>query len=189
MPVKRVPDFITYAKEHPGKLSMASGGNGVMTHVCGELFKMMAGVNMVHVPYRGGGPALIDLLAGQVQVMFDVTASSIEHIRSGKLRALAVTTAMRSEALPDIPSMADFVPGYEASTWAGIGMPKQAPTEIIEKLNTEIRMALANSKFRSRLADLGANALTGSPTEFGKFIANETEKWAKVVKFAGIKPG
>jgi tripartite-type tricarboxylate transporter receptor subunit TctC len=187
VPVKSVPEFITYAKANPGKLSMASGGNGVSTHVSGELFKMMAGVNMVHVPYRGGGPALIDLLAGQVQVMFDVTASSVEYIRTGRLRALAVTTATRSEALPDIPTVGDFVPGYEASTWVGIGLPKNTPAEIIATLNKEINAGLADPKFKARLADLGATVLPGSPAEFSKLIAEETEKWGKVVKFSGAK--
>jgi tripartite-type tricarboxylate transporter receptor subunit TctC len=153
----------------------------------GELFKMMAGVNMVHVPYRGGGPAVTDLLGGQVQVMFVPPPTSIEHIRSGKLRALAVTTATRSEALPDIPTVAEFVPGYEASNWYGVGAPKGTPAEIIDKLNKEINACLADPKLRARLADLGGTALAGSPADFGKLIADETEKWGKVVKFVGIK--
>ena len=157
-------------------------------HVAGELFKMMAGVDMVHVPYRGGGPALTDLLGGQVQVMFAVPASSIEHIRAGKLRALAVTTATRSEALPDIPTVGDFVPGYEASAWFGIGAPKNTPAEIVDKLNKEINAALADPKIKARLADLGGTVLAGSPADFGKLIADETEKWGKVIRAANIKP-
>jgi tripartite-type tricarboxylate transporter receptor subunit TctC len=188
LPAKTVPEFIAYAKANPGKLSMASGGNGTPSHVAGELFKMMTGTNMVHVPYRGLSPALTDLLGGQVQVAFGGLPSSIEHIRTGKLRALAVTTATRSEALPDIPTLGDFVPGYEASMWYGIGAPRNTPAEIVDKLNKEINAALADPKMNARLADLGGVALPGSPAEFGKLIADETEKWAKVIKFAGIKP-
>ena len=154
----------------------------------GELFKMMAGVNMVHVPYRGGGPALTDLISGQVQVMFSNTVSSIEHIRAGRLRALAVTTATRSDALPDVPTVGEFVQGYEASAWWGFGAPKNTPIEIVVKLNREINAGLADPKMKARLADLGGTVLPGSPAEFGKLIADETEKWAKVIKFAGIKP-
>ena len=154
----------------------------------GELFKMMTGVNMVHVPYRGAGPALTDLLGGQVQVMFGTMSSSVEYIRAGKLRALAVTAATRSEALPDIPTVSDFVPGYEASAWFGVGAPKDTPAEIVEKLNKEINAALADPKMKARLADLGGTVLAGSPADFGKLIADETEKWGKVVKFAGMKP-
>ena len=187
VPAKTVPEFIAYAKANPGKLSMASAGNGTSSHVSGELFKMMAGVNMVHVPYRGGAPALTDLLAGQVQVFFGPAPASIEYIRAGKLRALAVTTATRSEVLPDIPTVGDFVPGYEASVWYGIGAPKNTPAEIVDKLNKEINAALADPKMKARLADLGATVLPGSPSEFGKLIVDETEKWAKVIEFAGIK--
>jgi len=186
-PPKTVPEFITYAKANPGKINMASSGNGTGVHVSGELFKMMTGVNMVHVPYRGAAPALTDLLGGQVQVMFGTISSSIEHIRAGKLRALAVTTKTHSEALPDIPTVGDFVTGYQASFWAGIGVPKNTPTEIIDKLNGEINAAFADPKMKVRLADVGGTVLPGSPADFGKLIAEETEKWAKVIKFAGIK--
>jgi tripartite-type tricarboxylate transporter receptor subunit TctC len=185
---RTVPEFIAYAKANPGKLNMASAGNGTTPHVAGELFKMMADVNLVHVPYRGGGPALTDLLGGQVQVYFGPIPPSIEHIRSGKLRALAVTSARRSQALPDIAAMSDFVPGYEASQWYGIGVPKNTPSEIIDKLNKEINASLADPIMKARLPDLGATALAGSPADFGKLIADETEKWGKVVKFAGITP-
>jgi tripartite-type tricarboxylate transporter receptor subunit TctC len=188
VPAKSVPEFIAYAKANPGKLTMASGGIGSGTHLPGELFKMMAGVNMVHVPYRGGGPALTDLLGGQVQVMFPSTVSSIEYIRAGRLRALAVTTATRSDALPDVPTVDEFVPGYEASAWFGVGAPKATPAEIVEKLNKEINASLADPKMKARLADVGGTALSGSPADFGKLIADETEKWAKVIKSAGIKP-
>jgi len=181
-----VPEFIAYAKANPRKVNMASSGIGLAPHVSGELFKMMAGIDMVHVPYRGGGPALTDLIAGQVQVYFPTTVASIEYIRAGKLRALAVTAAARSEALPDIPTMAEFVPGYEVSTWYGIGAPKATPAEIVEKLNKEINAVLAEPKMKARLPDLGGDALALSPAEFGKLIAEETEKWAKVVKFAGL---
>jgi tripartite-type tricarboxylate transporter receptor subunit TctC len=187
VPAKSVPEFIAYAKANPGKVYLASAGNGTATHVFGELFKMMAGVDMVHVPYRGGGPALNDLIGGQVQVMFPATVVSIEYIRAGRLRALAVTTAMRSEALPDFPTVGEFVAGYEASAWFGIGAPKNTPTEIVDKLNKEVNAALADPNMKARLADLGGTALAGSPADFAKLIADETEKWAKVVKFAGIK--
>jgi tripartite-type tricarboxylate transporter receptor subunit TctC len=187
VPAKTVPEFIAYAKANPRKLNMASPGNGTPNHVSGELFKMMAGVDMVHVPYRSGGPALTDLIAGQVQVMFPATVSSIEYIRDGRLRALAVTTATRSELLPDIPTMGEFVPGYEASGWFGVGAPKATPAEIVEKLNKEINAGLADPKIKARLADLGGAVLALSPAGFEKLIADETEKWAKVVKFAGIK--
>jgi tripartite-type tricarboxylate transporter receptor subunit TctC len=187
VPAKSVPEFIAYAKANPRKLNMASAGNGTASHVAGELFKMMAGVDMVHLPYRGGGPALNDLLGGQVQVMFPTTVSSIGYIRSGRLRALAVTAATRSEALPDIPTVGEFVPGYEASNWFGVGAPKATPAEIIEKLNKEINAGLADRKLNARLADLGGDVLALSPADFGKFIADETEKWAKVIKFAGVK--
>jgi tripartite-type tricarboxylate transporter receptor subunit TctC len=188
MPAKTVPEFITYAKANPGKLNMASPGNGTSPHVVGELFKMMTGVNMVHVPYRGGGPALTDMLGGQVQVYFPGTVSSIEYIRAGRLRALAVTTATRSDALPDVPTVGEFVPGYEASGWFGLGAPKATPAEIVEKLNKEINAGLADPKIKARLADLGGTVLPGSPSDFGKFIAEEIEKWAKVVKFSGARP-
>jgi tripartite-type tricarboxylate transporter receptor subunit TctC len=188
-PAKTVPEFIAYAKANPGKLNMASGGNGTSDHVCGELFKMMAGVNMTLVPYRGGAPALIDLLAGQVHVLFDAIPASIEYIKTGKLRALAVTTTTRSDVLPDIPTVGEFVPGFEASTWFGVAAPKNTPPEIIDKLNVAINSAIADPKLKARFADLGGAVLAGSPADFGKFIADETGKWAKVIKFAGIKPG
>jgi tripartite-type tricarboxylate transporter receptor subunit TctC len=187
VPAKTVPGFIAYAKANAGKLNMASGGIGSLGHVSGELFKMMAGINIGHVPYRGGGPALTDLLAGQVQVYFSPLPAAIEHIRAGKLRALAVTTATRSEALPDIPTVAEFVPDYEASVRIGVGAPKATPAEIVEKINREINAGLADPRMKARLADLGGTVLPGSPSDFGKFLADETEKWGRVVKFAGIK--
>jgi len=187
-PAKTVPDFIAYAKANSGTINMASSGNGTSPHVTGELFKMMTGLKMTHVPYRGGAPAVTDLLGGQVQVMFGSMSSSIEYVRTGKLRALAVTTVTRSPALPDIPTVAEFIPGFEASVWSGVGAPKNAPVEIVGKLNTEINAALADPKMKARLADLGDTVLPGSPADFGKLIADETEKWAKVIKFAGIKP-
>jgi tripartite-type tricarboxylate transporter receptor subunit TctC len=189
VPAKTVPEFIAYARANPGKLNMGSGGIGAAQHVAGELFKMMTGVNMVHVPYRGGAPAVADLLGGQLQVMFDVMLESIEYVRAGKLRALAVTTAPPSATLPDLPTVSEFVPGYEASQWYGIGAPKNTPAEIVEKLNKEINAALADPKMKARFADLGGTVLPGSPADFGKLIADETEKWGKVVKFAGIRPG
>src|SRR5215470_13911574 len=188
VPVKTVPEFITHAKDNPGKINMASAGIGSGNHIAGELFKMMTGVNLAHVPYRGAGPALVDLLGGQVQVMFATMSSSIEYVRAGKLRALAVTTTTRSPVLPDIPTVAEFVPGYEFSFWTGIGAPRNTPAEIVDKLNTEINAALADPKLRARLADLGGTPLPGSPAQFGKLIVDETEKWGKVIKFAGIKP-
>jgi tripartite-type tricarboxylate transporter receptor subunit TctC len=188
VPVKTVPEFIAYAKANPGKLNMASAGNGTPQHVSGELFKMMAGVNMTHVPYRGSAPALTDLLGGQVQVVFDTTLASIEYIRAGRLRPLAVSTATRLEALPEIPTVSDFLPGYEASGWYGVGAPKNTPTEIVDKLNKEINAALANPKMKAQLADLGGIVLALSPAEFGKLIAEETEKWGKVIRAANIKP-
>ena len=187
VPAKTVPEFIAYAKANPGKLNMASFGNGNISHVCGELFKMMTGVDMLHVPYRGAGPALADLLGGQVQVCFGGVISAIEYIRAGRLRALAVTTASRLEALQDIPSLSEFLPGYEATDWKGIGMPRNTPPEIIDKLNKEINAGLADPKLKARFAELGSPVLPGSPTDFGKLIIQDTEKWAKVVKFAGIK--
>jgi tripartite-type tricarboxylate transporter receptor subunit TctC len=186
-PAKSVPEFVAYAKANPGKINMASAGIGNETHVYGELFKEMAGVNLVHVPYRGGAPALTDLLGGQVQVYFGALASSIEYIKAGKLRALAVTTATRSEALPDIPTVGEFVPGYEASQWYGLGAPKNTPAEIVEKLNREINAALADPKIKARLADLGGTPFPGSSADFGRFITAETEKWGKVIRAANIK--
>jgi tripartite-type tricarboxylate transporter receptor subunit TctC len=187
-PAKTVPEFIAYAKANPGKMNMASGGNGTTSHMSGELFKMMTGVNMVHVPSRGGeAPALSDLLGGQVQVFFGTPLASIEYIRAGKLRALAVTTATRSQVLPDIPTVSDFAPGYEVSQWVGVGAPKNTPAEIIDKLNREINAALADPKLKARLADLGGTVLPGSPTDFSKLIAEETEKWGKVVRAANVK--
>jgi tripartite-type tricarboxylate transporter receptor subunit TctC len=188
VPAKTVPEFILYANANSGKISMASVGIGSGAHMAGELFKMMAGVNMVHVPYRGGGPALTDLLGGMVQVMFVTTVSSIEHINTGRLRALAVTTMSRAEALPDLPTMDSFLPGYEASALYGIGAPKNTPVEVIDKLNKEINAGLADPKLKARLADVGGTPLVGSAADFGRLIADETEKWGKVVKFTGIKP-
>jgi tripartite-type tricarboxylate transporter receptor subunit TctC len=188
VPAKTVPEFIDYAKANPGKINMASGGIGSAPHIYGELFKTMTGFDLVQVHYRGTGPAFVDLLAGQVQIMFVNTAASIEYIRAGRLRALAVTTATRSEALPDIPTVSEFVPGYEASGWQGIGAPRNTPTEVIDKLNREINTALADLKIKEQLADLGAIVFANTPADFGKLIAEETEKWGKVIKFAGIKP-
>ena len=187
VPAKTVPEFIDYAKANPGKINMASGGIGSAPHIYGELFKTMTGVDLVQVHYRGAGPALVDLLAGQVQIIFVNTAASIEYIRAGRLRALAVTTETRSEALPDVPTVGEFLPGYEASGWNGVGVPKGTPAEIIDELNREINTALADPKIKARLADLGAIVFANTPAEFGKFIADETEKWGKVVKFANIK--
>jgi tripartite-type tricarboxylate transporter receptor subunit TctC len=188
VPAKTVPEFITYAKANPGKINMASSGNGSSPHVAGELFKMMTGVDMVHVPYRGNAPALTDLLGGQVQVYFVTTPASIEFIRAGTLRPLAVTTTMRSDALPGIPTVGDFVPGYESSAWYGVGVPKNTPAEIVATLNREINAGLADPKIEARFADLGGTVLPGSPGDFGKLIAEETEKWAKVIRAAHIKP-
>jgi tripartite-type tricarboxylate transporter receptor subunit TctC len=187
VPARTVPEFIAYAKANPGKLTMASSGIGTPSHVFGELFKFMTGVNLVHVPYRGAAPALADLLAGQVQVFFDPMPNPIEYIKAGKVRPLAITTATRSEALPDVPTVSEFVPGYEGSFWFGVGAPKSTPAEIVDKLNKEVNAALDDPKMKARLADLGGVALPQSPAEFGKLIADETEKWAKVIKFAGIK--
>jgi tripartite-type tricarboxylate transporter receptor subunit TctC len=186
-PAKTVPEFIAYAKANPGKINMASAGNGAPSHVFGELFKRMAGIDIVHVPYRGAAPALTDLLGGQVQVIFDAMPSSIGYIRAGKLRALAVTTATRSPVLPDVPTVSDFVRGYEASTWFGIGAPKNTSPEIVNRLNVEINAGLADPTFKARLADLGGTMLPGSPADFGKLIADETEKWGKVIRAAHIK--
>ena len=187
VPAKTVPEFIAYAKANPGKLNMASAGTGGGTHLAGELFKTMAGVNLVHVPYRGNGPALVALLGGQAEVLFPSFPSSIEYIRTGKMRGLAVTSAMRSDAMPELPTVGEFVPGYEISAWYGAGAPKGTPTEVIDKLNREINEILADPTAKARLADLGGTVLAGSPADFGKFIAEETEKWAKVVRFSGAK--
>jgi len=182
-----VPEFIAYAKASPGKISLASAGIGSGPHVAGELFKMMTGADMVHVPYRGGGPALTDLLGGQVQVYFPTTVSSIGYIRAGRLRALAVTTATRSDALPDIPTVGEFLPGYEASFWYGVGVPKNTSAEIVDKLNEAINAGLADPTIKARLADLGGVPMPMSPAEFGKFIAEETEKWGNVIRALNIK--
>ena len=187
VPAKTVPEFIAYAKANPGKINMASGGNGSTLHVAGELFKMMAGVDMVHVPYRGEALALPDLISGQVQLLFGVMPASLGYIRAGKLRALAVTTAKRQEALPDVPTVGEFLPSFEARGWYGIVAPKATPTEIVEKLNKEINAALTDPNMKKRLTDLGAAVFAGSSADFGKFIADEIEKWRKVVRFAGIK--
>jgi tripartite-type tricarboxylate transporter receptor subunit TctC len=186
-PARSVPELIAQARANSGKISMASGGVGSPQHVYGELFKMMTGVDMLHVPYRGGGPALADLLAGQVQVMFDTLPTSLEHIRAGKLRALAVTSATRSEVLPDIPTVGDFVPGYEATTWQGIGVPRNTPTEVINKLNKEINAVLADPQMATRIADFGYTVFESSPADLATFIAEYTEKWAKVIRFSGAK--
>jgi tripartite-type tricarboxylate transporter receptor subunit TctC len=186
-PAKTVPEFIAYAKGNPGKISMASAGNGTGPHLAGELFKMMTGVDMVHVPYRGGAPALTDLIAGQVQVMFIGPIEVIEHIRAGKLRALAVTASRRLEMLPDLPSVGEFVPGYETSSWFGIGAPKNTPNDIVDRLNKEVNAGSADPKLKDRIFDVGGSPLALSPAEFSKLIADETEKWAKVVKFSGAK--
>ena len=188
VPAKTVPEFIAYAKANPGKINMASSGSGTSIHVSGELFKMMTGTAMVHVPYRGSAPMLTDLIAAQVQVTFDNLPSSIEHIRAGKLRALAVTTTTRSEALPDVPTVDSFVPGYEASAYFGIGAPKSTPPEIIATLNQAINAGLADPKLKARFAELGGLVLPSSPQEFARLFRDETEKWAKVVKFSGAKP-
>jgi tripartite-type tricarboxylate transporter receptor subunit TctC len=187
MPASTVPEFITYAKANPGRLNYASGGIGATQHMSAELFKSMTGVEMRHVPYRGSAPALVDLLSGQVQVMFDLLPASIGYIRAGKLRALAVTTARRADALGNLPTIGDFVPGYEASTWNGVVAPRNMPTEIVDFLNKQINAGLNDPTIKARLADLGATTLPGSPADLGKLIAAETEKWAKVIKFAGIK--
>src|SRR5262245_5789832 len=186
-PAKSVPEFIAYAQANPGKVNMASGGNGTTPHVSGELFKMMTSVNLVHVPYRGAGPARTELLGGQVQVMFDTMVQSVGYIKAGQLRALAVAIAARSEVLPDLPTVAEFVPGYAADNWYGVGAPKNTPVEIVDKLSKEINAGLADPKIKARLADLGGMVLGGSPVDFRKHIADETEKWGKVVKFSGAK--
>jgi tripartite-type tricarboxylate transporter receptor subunit TctC len=187
VPIRTVPEFIAYAKANPRKINMASAGNGTTSHVAGELFKMMTGVDLVHVPYRGSAPALTDLISGYMQVMFDTMSSSTETIRAGTLRGLAVTATARSDALPDIPTVDQFVPGYEASSWSGVGAPKGLPAEIIDKLNREINAGLADPTIKARLADLGGGVPAGWPADFGKLIADEIEKWAKVIRAAGIK--
>src|SRR6516165_3721492 len=187
-PAKTVPEFIAYAKANPGKINMASPGNGTAGHLCGELFKMMAGVDMIHMPYRGGASALAGLIGEQVQVMFDGILLASEHIKTGKLRGLAITTVTRAETLPDIPTVGEFVPGYEVSVWFGIGVPKATPAEIVDQLNKEVNAALDDPKIKARLADLGGTPLPGSPADFGKLIADETEKWGKVIRAANIKP-
>jgi tripartite-type tricarboxylate transporter receptor subunit TctC len=182
------PEFIAYAKENPGRISYASAGNGTPQHVSAELFKMITGVNMQHVPYRGSGPALTDLISGHVQAMIDTTPASIEFIRAGKLRALAVTTAARSDALPNLASISDFVPGYEASSWYGVGVANDTPADIVDKLNKEVNAGLADPKLKVRLVDLGGRIAAGSAADFARYIFSETEKWARVVKFSGAKP-
>src|SRR5262245_33566714 len=188
IPAKTVPEFIAYARANPGKINMASGGIGTSVHIAGELFKMMAGVNLVHVPYRGSAPALTDMISGQVHVMFDILTSSIQHIRSGALRALAVTSVRRSEALPGLPTVGEFLPGYEATAWYGIAAPKNTPSEIVDKLNKEINAGLADPKIKARFADLASTVIPGSPADFGRLVGEEIEKWGKVVKFSGAKP-
>jgi tripartite-type tricarboxylate transporter receptor subunit TctC len=188
IPAKTVPEFIAYAKTNPGKINMASGGIGTSVHIAGELFKMMAGVNLVHVPYRGSAPALTDMISGQVHVMFDILTSSIQHIRSGALRALAVTSATRSDALPDLPTVGDFLVGYEATAWYGVAAPKNTPSEIVDRLNKEINAGLADPKLKARFAELASTVIPGSPSDFGKLVGEEIEKWGKVVKFSGAKP-
>jgi len=187
LPIKSISELIAYAKANPGKLNMASSGNGSTIHMSGELFKMLTGIDMVHVPYRGGAPALTDLIAGQVHVMFDNIPTCAEHVKSGKLRGLAVTSTTRSAVLPDLPTVADFLPGYEASAWYGFGAPKNTPAEIIERVNKEINAILAEPAAKARFAELGAFLLPGTAADFGKLLADETEKWGKVVKFAGAK--
>jgi tripartite-type tricarboxylate transporter receptor subunit TctC len=187
VPAQSVPEFIAYAKANPGKIAMGSGGNGSPAHIIGEYFKLMTGTDLTHIPYRGAAPAVTDLLAGQIQVAFTEMATSLGHIKAGRLRALAVTTARRSEALPDIPTLGEFIPGFEASQWIGLVAPRDTPSTIIEKLNTEIKAALGDPKVKTRFADLGGMVLPGSPDDFGKLIRDETEKWAKVIRAANIK--
>jgi tripartite-type tricarboxylate transporter receptor subunit TctC len=188
LPAATVPELIAYAKANPGKINMASAGTGSAPHLAGELFNAMAGIKLAHVPYRGQGPALGDLLGGQVQVMFATTPGTTDYVRTGRLKGLAVTTASRAEVLPELPTIGEFLPGYEASQWYGVGAPKNTPAEIVDKLNKEINTALADPKMKARFAEIGGEVLPGSPADFGKFIAEETEKWEKVVKFAGLKP-
>lgn len=187
VPVATVPAFIAYARDHPGQINMGSAGNASSSHMAGELFKMLAGVNLVHVPYRGQGPAMTDLLGGRVQVIFATTPGTTEYVRTGRLRALAVTTATRTDALPEVPPIADFVPGYEMSQWYGIAAPRGTPTEIVDKLNREINAAFADPRMRARFTEIGGTALPGSAEDFGRFVAAEIDKWAKVVRFAGLK--
>ena len=187
-PAKTIPEFIAYAKANPDKINHGSSGNGTTQHLAGELFKMMTGVSFTHVPYRGAAPALTDLLGGQVQVLFEPLPASIQHIKSGAIRALAVTTAARAEALPDVPALSEVIPGYEASGWNGLCAPKNTPADIIEKLNKMVNASLADPQVKARLADLGATTLGGSAADFGKLIAEETEKWRKVIRAANIKP-
>ncbi len=186
-PANTIPELIAYAKAHPGKVNYGSGGIGSGNQICAEMFKMMAGIDLVHVPYRGAGPAMVDLMGGQVQVMFNTMSASLGHVRAGKLRALGVATATRQAALPNVPTVAEFVPGYEASFWTGIAAPKGTPAEIVDKLNKEVNAALADAKLQARLTEWGATALTGSPADFAKFIADETEKWGKVIRTAHIQ--
>jgi tripartite-type tricarboxylate transporter receptor subunit TctC len=185
---KTIPEFIDYARANPGKLNMASGGNGSVSHASCELFKLMTGINVVHVPYRGSTPAHVDLLGGQVQAMFDAMTSSIEHIKSGRLRVLGVTSATRAELLPDVPTVDDFVPGYEVNAWLGIGAPRNTPPDIVDLLNNEINLAVADPKIKSRLLELGGSVLATSPAKFAKLIAEDAEKWRKVVTLGGLKP-
>jgi tripartite-type tricarboxylate transporter receptor subunit TctC len=187
VPAKTVPEFIAYAKANPGKINMASGGIGTVTHVSGELFKMMAGVDLVHVPYRGSPPALTDLIGGQMQVMFDTVPTSLEFLKTGKLRPLAVTATTRLDSLPDVPPLSDFLPGYETSFWLGVGAPRNTPPEIVQTLNKEISAGLESAKLKSQLGDLGTVVMPMTPDQFGQLIASDTEKWAKVVRFAGLK--
>lgn len=188
VPAKTVPEFIAYAKANPGKVNLASAGNGTVPHMAGELFKSMTGVDLVRISYRGGGPALVDLMGGQVQVMFEPTLSTLPYIRAGKLRALAVSSATRSAALPDVPTVGEFVPGYEATSWFGMGAPKNTPTEIIDKLNEAVNAGLTDTKIKQRLADLGGEPMPMTPAEFSKLVADETDKWARVIKLMGVKP-
>ena len=188
LPAATVPELIAYAKANPGKINMASAGTGSAPHLAGELFNAMAGTKLAHVPYRGQGPALSDLLGGQVQVMFATTPGTTDYVRTGRLKGLAVTTASRAKVLPELPTIGEFLPGYEASQWYGVGAPKSTPAEIVDKLNKEINAALADPTMKARFAEIGGEVLPGSPADFGKFIAEETEKWEKVVKFAGLKP-
>jgi tripartite-type tricarboxylate transporter receptor subunit TctC len=188
LPAKTVPQFIDYAKANPGKINLGSGGVGSTGHVSGEMFNMMAGIKIAHVPYRGEAPALTDLLGGQVQVVFATAGSAVQYVKAGTLRALAVTSATRMNVLPDVPAIAEFLPGYEATSWTGVGAPRDTPADIVERLNREINAALTDAKFTATLTGLGASVLAGSPADFGKFIADETEKWGKVVKFSGAKP-
>jgi tripartite-type tricarboxylate transporter receptor subunit TctC len=187
LPVKTIPEFIAYAKVHPGKVNMGSGGIGSGNQLTGEMFKMMAGIDLVHVPYRGAGPAMVDLMGGQVQVMFNTMSASLQHVRAGKLRALGVATKTRQAALPDVPTVAEFVPGFEASFWTGIAAPKGMPPEIVDKLNKAVNAGLEDPKVKARLAEWGATALSGSPADFARFVADETEKWGKVIRAANIK--